>query len=63
MVCSAACRTSDSFGKGESILDSAYALPSIGSLLPNKSDIGQQENGINQICRTAADQITENVGT
>ena len=41
------CPTSDLFGKGEPILGEAYAEPSIGFPLPNKSDIGQ-----------AADQTT-----
>ena len=42
VVWSAACPISDLFGKRKPILGSAYASPSIGSPLPNKSAIGQQ---------------------
>ena len=41
VVWSAAGPISDSFGKGERILGSAYASPNIGFPLPNKSDIEQ----------------------
>ena len=38
---SVACLISNLFGKQELILDSAYALHNISSLMPNKSDIRQ----------------------
>ena len=46
VVWSAACQIFDLLVKGEPILGSAYALPNIGSLLPNKSDDSRQNNRI-----------------